>query len=102
MYFPPLVSHFLVILCNIYMCYFNYRIENNIILHIVLPPENLFTLTCLRVQMSHHRFNNLAELLNGDLAAKIGQGIFYKDLMDRQCNCSLTSKVNVKCVYTGK
>ena len=102
MYFPPLVSYFLVILCNIYMCYFNYRIENNIIFHIVLPPENLFTLTCLRVRMSHHRFNNFVELLNGDLAAKIGRGIFSKDLMDRKCNCSLISKVNVKCVYEGK
>ena len=28
--------------------------------------------------MSYHKFNNLAELLNEDLAAKIGQGIFPK------------------------
>ena len=28
--------------------------------------------------MSYHRFDNLAELLNGDLAAKIGRGIFPK------------------------
>ena len=52
--------------------------------------------------MSYHRYNNLAELLNGDLAAKIGRGIFYKDLMDRECNFSLPSKVNGKCVYEGK
>ena len=52
--------------------------------------------------MSYHRFNNLAELLNGDLAAKIGWGIFSKDLMDRKCNCYLLSKVNEKCVYEGK
>ena len=52
--------------------------------------------------MSYHRFNNLAELLNGDLAAKIGWGIFSKDLMDRECNCSLSSKVKGKCVYKGK
>ena len=61
-----------------------------------------FNLTCLRVRMSYHRFNNLAELLNRDLAAKIGRGIFSKDLMDRECNCSLPSKVNRKCVYEGK
>ena len=48
----------------------------------------------MRVQMSYHRFNNLEELLNGELAAKIGRGIFSKDLMDRKCNCSLPSKVN--------
>ena len=52
--------------------------------------------------MSYHRFNNLAELLNGDLAEKIGRGIFSKDLMDRECNFSLPSKVNVKRVYEGK
>ena len=52
--------------------------------------------------MSYHIFNNLAKLLNGDLAAKIGRGIFSKDLMDRECNCYLPYKVNVKCVYEGK
>ena len=52
--------------------------------------------------MSHHRFNNLAELLNGNLAATIGRGIFSKYLMDRECNCSLPSKVNGKCVYEGQ
>ena len=52
--------------------------------------------------MSYHIFNNLAELLNGYLAAKIGQGIFSKDLMDRECNYYHPSKVNGKCVYKGK
>ena len=52
--------------------------------------------------MSYHRFHNLEELLNGNLAAKIGRGIFSKDLMDRKYNCSLPSKVNGKCVYEGK
>ena len=32
----------------------------------------------------------------------IGQGILSEDLMDRECNCSLPSKVNGKCVYKGK
>ena len=52
--------------------------------------------------MSYHIFNNLAELLNRDLAAKIGRGIFSKDIMDRKCNCSFPYKVNKKCVYEGK
>ena len=56
----------------------------------------------MRVRISYHRFNNLAELLKGDLAAKIGWGIFSNDLMDRECNCSLPSKVKGKCVYDGK
>ena len=56
----------------------------------------------LRVKMSYHRFNNLAELLNGDLTAKIGSRIISKELMDKKCNCSLPYKFNVKCVYEGK
>ena len=58
-------------------------------------------LSWIRVQISYHRVNNLAEILNRYLAAKIGQGIFSKELMDRKCNCSLPSKVNGKCVYEG-
>ena len=52
--------------------------------------------------MSYHRFNNLVEILDGDLSAKIGQGIFSKDLMDGKYNYSLPSKVNRKRVYEGK
>ena len=52
--------------------------------------------------MSHHIFNNLAKLLDGDLAAKIGWGILSQDLMDRECNCPLQSKVNVKSVYKDR
>ena len=51
---------------------------------------------------SYHRFNNLAELLYGYLAAKIGRGFFTMELMDTECNCSLPSKVNRKCVYEHK
>ena len=35
--------------------------------------------------MSYHRFNNLEELLNGDLATKFGWGIFSKNVMDIEC-----------------
>ena len=45
--------------------------------------KKYFDISWLRVRMPYHRFNNLAELLNVDLAAKIGQGILSKDLMDR-------------------
>ena len=47
-------------------------------------------------------FNNLDELLNGDLAAKIGGGILSGFLVDREYTCFLLSKVNGKCVYEGK
>ena len=69
---------------------------------VIYRPKKSFNLSWLRVRMSYHRFNNLAELLNGDLAAKIGRGILSCDLMDRECNCSLTYKVNGKYVYIGK
>ena len=64
--------------------------------------KNIFNLYWLRVRMSYHRFNNLTKIINGDLVTKTGRGIFSKDLMDRECNCSLPSKVNGKCVYEGK
>ena len=44
----------------------------------------------------------LSELISGDLAAKIRRGILSKDLMDREYNCSLPFKGNVKCVYEEK
>ena len=56
-------------------------------------------LSWMRLKMSYHRLNNLAELLNVDLSAKIRRGILYRDLMDRECNCYLTYKVNGKCIY---
>ena len=52
--------------------------------------------------MSYHRLNNLSELVIRDLAAKIGQGIFFKDLMDKKCNCSLPSKGNGNVFHNGK
>ena len=45
---------------------------------------------------------NLSELLNRYLVAKIGPGILSRDLVDRECNCFIPSKVNGKCVYGGK
>ena len=52
--------------------------------------------------MSYHIFNNLAELLHRDLLAKIGRVMLNRDLMDRECNCSLLFNVNGKYVYDSK
>ena len=52
--------------------------------------------------MNYHIFNNLAELLNRNLAAKFGRGILFRDLIDRLFKCYFPSKVNGKCVYEGK
>ena len=45
--------------------------------------KKYFNLSWLRVRMSYHIFNNLAELLNGDIATKIERETFSKDLIDR-------------------
>ena len=87
---------------NIYFCVAYSRYLSTSIHRVINGLKRILILSWLRVRMSYHRFNNLAELLNGDLAAKIGQGIFSKDLMDRECNYSLPSKVNGKCIYEGK
>ena len=68
---------------NVYFCIAYSRYFYTAIHRVIDSLKNPFNLTCLRVQMSYHRFNNLAKLLNGDLAAKIGRGIFSKDLMDK-------------------
>ena len=64
--------------------------------------KKLFNLSWMRVQMFYCGFNFLDKLLNGDLAAKIGQGILSKYLIDIEFNCSLPYKVNINCVYEGK
>ena len=56
--------------------------------------KKYFNFSWMRVKMSYTIFNDLEELLNRDLAAKIGQGIFSKDLMDREFNCSLPYKIS--------
>ena len=87
---------------NVYFCVAYSRYFSTAIHRVIDRLKKSFNLNWLRVRMSYHRYNNLAELLNRDLATKIGRGIFSKDLMDRECNCSLPSKVNIKCVYEGK
>ena len=63
--------------CVAYSLYFSMSI------HRVINREKYFNFSWLRVRMPYHIFNNLAELFNGDPAAKIGRGIISKDLMDR-------------------
>ena len=87
---------------NVYFCVAYSRYFSTAIHRVINRLKRSFDLTWLRVRISYHRLNNLAELLNGDLAAKLGRGIFPKYLMDRECNCSLPSKSNEKCVYKGK
>ena len=87
---------------NFYFCVAYSHYFSTSIHRVIDRLKKSFNLTWLILQMSYHRFNNLAELLNGDLAAKIRRGIFSRDLMDRECTCSLPSKVNRKCAYKGK
>ena len=86
-----------ILFCVAYSRYFYTSIHR-----VINRLKNYFNLSWLRVRMSYHRFNNLSKLLNRDLAAKNRRGIFSKYLIDRKCNCSLSSKVNQKCVYERK
>ena len=52
--------------------------------------------------MSYRGFNNFSKLRNGDLTAKIRQGIHSCDFMDRTCNFYFPSNVNSKCAFQGK
>ena len=71
-------------------------------IHVVINKlKAFFNFYCLRVQLSYHRFNNLVELLNGDLTEKIGWVIFSEDVVHIKFNWSVPYKDNRKSVYKG-
>ena len=71
---------------NIYFCVTYSRYVSTSINRLIDRIKKSFNPSLMIVRMSYHIFNSLAELLNGDLAAKIGQEIFSKDLMHIKCN----------------
>ena len=58
---------------NVYFCVAYSRYFSTSIHMVINKLRKSFNLSWLRVRMFYHIFNNLAELLNGDLAAKIGR-----------------------------
>ena len=78
---------------NVYFCVPYSRYFSTSIQRLINRLKKNFNFSWQRVRISYHRFNNLVELLNGDLNAKIGRGIFSKYLMDKKCNCYLPSTV---------
>ena len=63
---------------NVYFCVAYSRYFSTSMHRVINRIKKSFFLSWLRVIMSYHRFNNLAELLNGNLAAKSGGGSFPK------------------------
>ena len=63
---------------NVYFCVAYSRFFSTSIHRVINGLKKTFNLSWLRVRMSYHRFNNLSELLNGDLAAKSGGESFPK------------------------
>lgn len=61
--------------------------------------KDRYKLGWLRVSMSYHRFNNLRELLQGDMSGKINKGIVSLDFQTLECNC-LKRKTR-GCDYNG-
>ena len=68
---------------NVYFCVAYSRYFSVSIHRLINRLNKYFILSWLRVRMSCHIFNNLAELFNEELAAKIGRDILSKYLMDR-------------------
>ena len=62
---------------NVFFCVAYSRYLSTAIHRVIDRLKRSFNLTWLRVRIPCHRYNNLAELLNGDLAAEIGRGIFF-------------------------
>ena len=87
---------------SVYFCVAYSHYLSTSIHRVINRLKKYFNLSWLIVIMSHHIINSLAELFNGYLAAKTGRGILSKDLINRECNCSIPYKVNGKCFYKGK
>ena len=87
---------------NVYFCVAYSRYFYTSIHRVINRLWKPFNLSWMRVRIYYHRFNNLSELLNGDIAVKIGRVILSKYLMDRECNSSIPYKDNIKCVYKDK
>ena len=60
--------------------------------------DRFLTLKWLQISMSYHRFNNLRELMQGDLTTKVTANVKSLDFMPRECNCR--NKEN--CPYLGR
>ena len=58
-----------------------------------------FDIKWLRISMSHHRFPNLRQVFQGDLAAKLVEGVESLDFLERECNCR--SRKTSQCDYGG-
>ena len=71
------------------------------IIYYILYVNNAHDLKWLRVRMSYHRFPNLGEVLHGDMIGKLRKGIGSKDFLDREYNCSSSTKVKGECAYEG-
>ena len=63
--------------------------------------RNAHDLKWLRVRISYYRFPNLGEVLQGDMIGKLRKGTRSKYILDRECNCSSTTKVKSECAYEG-
>jgi len=62
-------------------------------IHVMLKRLKLkHDLSWLCIQMPHSRFQNLGELLQGDPAKKLREGVQSKDFMDRVCSCNTASE----------
>ena len=87
---------------NTFVCIVYSRKLSTSIYRVTKRIRKSFKISCIRVHMSYHGLNNLAQPHNGYVAAKTGWGIHSCGLMDVVCNFSNTSKVNDKCVFGGK
>ena len=78
---------------NVYFCVAFSRYFSTAVHRVIDRLKMSFNLTWLRVRIYYHRYNNLAELLNGDLAGgsslrwveKTKKGKYFYFLIDRLC-----------------
>jgi hypothetical protein len=64
--------------------------------------EQFPTLKWIRTNISYHRFSNLRELFQGDLKAKLNEGLILLDYKALPCNSIVNNKRGICAYYNGK
>ena len=64
--------------------------------------QKYYGLKWILVRIYYHRLSNIGEILQGDILGKPRKGIVSKDFLNREYNCSSTTKLKVTCAYKGE
>ena len=77
----------------------SWKVPIHVVLNKLAKKHNLHS--WLRNSIAYKKHIDVHNTFQGDLNAKIMNGIVSRDFMDRECNCYAPSKVDGKCMFNG-